>query len=151
MPANLENSAVASGLEKISLHSSPKEGQCQRKFKLPYNCSHFTCQQGNTQNPSSYVSAVRQPRNSRYTSYGQKSQRNQRSNCQHPLDHNKKQQIYRKNIYFCFTDYAKPLIVWITTKCGTFLKIWEYQNKSYMPSEKTLCRSRSNSQNNGLV
>ena len=23
--------------------SSPKEGQCQRMFKLPHNCTHFTC------------------------------------------------------------------------------------------------------------
>ena len=30
MPANLENSAVATGLEKVSFHSSPKERQCQR-------------------------------------------------------------------------------------------------------------------------
>ena len=30
MPANLENSAVATGLEKVSLHSNPKERQCQR-------------------------------------------------------------------------------------------------------------------------
>ena len=35
MPANLENSAVATGLEKVSFHSSPKERQCQRKLKLP--------------------------------------------------------------------------------------------------------------------
>ena len=28
MPANLENSAVATGLEKVSFHSSPKERQC---------------------------------------------------------------------------------------------------------------------------
>ena len=33
MPANLENSAVATGLEKVSFHSSPKERQCQRMFK----------------------------------------------------------------------------------------------------------------------
>ena len=26
MPANLENSAVATGLEKVSFHSNPKEG-----------------------------------------------------------------------------------------------------------------------------
>ena len=32
MTANLENSAVATGLEKICFHSSPKEGQCQRMF-----------------------------------------------------------------------------------------------------------------------
>ena len=33
MPANLENSAVATGLEKVSFHFNPKEGQCQRMFK----------------------------------------------------------------------------------------------------------------------
>ena len=36
MPANLEKSAVATGLEKVSFHSSPKERQCQRMFKLPH-------------------------------------------------------------------------------------------------------------------
>ena len=30
MPANLENSAMATGLEKVSFHSDPKERQCQR-------------------------------------------------------------------------------------------------------------------------
>ena len=39
MSANLENSAMATGLEKVSFHSSPKKGQCQRMFK-PYNCAH---------------------------------------------------------------------------------------------------------------
>ena len=34
MPANLENSAVATGLEKVSFNSNLKEGQCQRMFKL---------------------------------------------------------------------------------------------------------------------
>ena len=34
---------VATGLEKISFHSSPKEGQCQKMFKLPHNCIHFVC------------------------------------------------------------------------------------------------------------
>ena len=42
MPANLENSAVATGLEKVSFHSNPKERQCQRMFKLLDNCAHFT-------------------------------------------------------------------------------------------------------------
>ena len=35
MPANLENSAVATGLEKVSFHYSFKERQCQRMLKLP--------------------------------------------------------------------------------------------------------------------
>ena len=27
----------------VSFHSNPKEGQCQRMFKLLYNYTHFTC------------------------------------------------------------------------------------------------------------
>ena len=34
MPANLENSAVATGLEKVSFHFNSKERQCQRMFSL---------------------------------------------------------------------------------------------------------------------
>ena len=42
MPAHLENSAVAAGLEKVSFHSNPKEKHCQRVLKLPQNCTHLT-------------------------------------------------------------------------------------------------------------
>ena len=42
MSANLENSAVATGLEKVSFHCNPKERQCQRMLKLPHNCTHLT-------------------------------------------------------------------------------------------------------------
>ena len=42
MPANLENPAVATGLEKVSFHSNPKERQCQRMFRLPHICTHLT-------------------------------------------------------------------------------------------------------------
>ena len=41
MSANLENLAVATGLEKVKFHSNPKERQCHRMFKLPHNCTHF--------------------------------------------------------------------------------------------------------------
>ena len=37
MPENLENSAVATGLEQVSFHSNPKERQCQRMLKLWHN------------------------------------------------------------------------------------------------------------------
>ena len=40
--ANLENSAVATGLEKVSFHSNPKERQCQKMLKLPLNRIHLT-------------------------------------------------------------------------------------------------------------
>ena len=39
---NLENSAVATGLEKVSFHSNPKERQSERMLKLPHNCTHLT-------------------------------------------------------------------------------------------------------------
>ena len=42
MPANLENSALTTGLEKVSFHSSAKERQCQRMLKLPNNCTNLT-------------------------------------------------------------------------------------------------------------
>ena len=42
MPANLENSPVATGLEKVSFHSNPKERQCKRMLQLPHNCTHLT-------------------------------------------------------------------------------------------------------------
>ena len=42
MAANLEISAVATGLEKVRFHSNPKERQCQRMLKLPHNCTHLT-------------------------------------------------------------------------------------------------------------
>ena len=56
MPANLENSAVATGLEIVSFHSNPKERQCQRKFKLLHKCTHFTHKQSNAQNSPSKTS-----------------------------------------------------------------------------------------------
>jgi len=41
-PANMDNSAVATGQEKVSFHSNPKEMQCQRMFKLLHNCTYLT-------------------------------------------------------------------------------------------------------------
>ena len=58
MPANLENSAVATGLEKVSFHSNPKERQCQTVLKLPHSCTHFTCLQSNVQNSPSQASTM---------------------------------------------------------------------------------------------
>ena len=41
-PANLENPAVATGQEKVSFHSNPKERQWQRMLKLPHDGTHLT-------------------------------------------------------------------------------------------------------------
>ena len=69
MPANLENSAVATGLEKVSFHSSPKERQGQTMFKLPQNCTHLTHWQSNAQNSPSEASTIHEPRMSRCSSW----------------------------------------------------------------------------------
>ena len=42
MLSNLESSAMATGLEKISFHSHAKERQCQKMFSVSHNCTHFT-------------------------------------------------------------------------------------------------------------
>ena len=42
---------------------------------------------------------------------------------------------FQKNIYFCFSDYAKAFDLFITTNCGKFLKRWEYRPLD-LPVEK---------------
>ena len=41
MPANLENSAVATGLEKVNFHSKPKEEQCKRNVQTTAQLHSF--------------------------------------------------------------------------------------------------------------
>ena len=113
-------------------------------FRLSHNCTDFTCQQSNAQNSPSEASTFHEPRTPRCSSWIWKRHRNQRSNCQHPLDHKKAREL-QKNIYFCFIDYAKSF-VWIITNCEKFLKRQEYQT-TLSASWKILSRSRSNSQN----
>ena len=102
MPANLEHSAVATGLEEVSFHSNPKEEQCQRMFKLLYNCAHFIWQQGYAQNPSSQASVVCEPRISRVQA-GFRT-RGQIANICWIIE---KAKEFQKNIYFCSIGYAK--------------------------------------------
>ena len=42
MPANVENSAVATGLEKVNFRYNPKARQWQRMFRLPHNGTLLT-------------------------------------------------------------------------------------------------------------
>ena len=48
-----------------------------------------------------------------------------------------KKQEFKKNIYFCFIDYAKRLTLWITTNCGKFFKRWEY--RTTWPASWEIC------------
>ena len=54
MPANLENSAVATGLEKVSFHSNPEEKNVQATTQL--HSSHTLAK--NAQNSPSQASTV---------------------------------------------------------------------------------------------
>ena len=49
----------------------------------------------------------------------------------------KEEREFQKNIYFCLMTMPKPLTVWITTNCGKFLKIWEYQTA--LPASYKTC------------
>ena len=69
MPANSENSTMATGLEKVSFHSNPEERQCQRMLKLPHNSTHLTHWKSNAQNSPSKASTIREPRTSRCSSW----------------------------------------------------------------------------------
>ena len=100
MPANLENSTVATELEKISFHFNPKEGQCQRMFQLPHNCTHMLkilqarLQQYMNQELPNVQAAFRQVRGTR----------DQIANIHWITE---KAREFQKCIYFCFIDYAK--------------------------------------------
>ena len=100
-----KNSAVATGLEKVSFHSNPKETQCHRMLKLLHNCTHLNANKVMLKMLQVRLPTVHEPRTSRCSRWIWKRKRNQKSNCQHPLDHKKSKRVPEKNI--CFTDYAK--------------------------------------------
>ena len=53
-------------------------------------------------------------------------QRNQRSNCQNPLDHRKSKRVPEKYLLL-LTDYTKVFHCVGHNKLGKFFKRWEYQ------------------------
>ena len=106
MPANLENSAVATGLEKVSFHSNPKERQFQRMFKLLHNCTHLTNLQSNAQNSQA---RLQQYMNCELPDVqaGFRKGRETRDQIGNICWIMEKAREFQKNIYFCFIDYAK--------------------------------------------
>ena len=124
MPANLENSAVATGLEKVSFHSSPKERQVKE-----YSNYHTIALISHTRK---VMLKILQARLQQYVNCEfpdvqaefrkGRGTRGQIANIRWII---KKVNKFQKNIYFCFTDYAKCLTVWITTNRGKFFKTWE--------------------------
>ena len=112
MPANLENSAVATGLEKVSFHSNLKERQCQRMLKY-YTIALIS-------HSSKVMLKILQARLQQYVNRElpdvqagfrkDKGNRDQIANICWIME---KAREFQKSIYFCFIDYAKAF-VWIT-------------------------------------
>ena len=106
MPANLENSAVATGLEKVSFHSNPKERQCKE-------CSNY-CTIALISHASKVMLKILQPRLQQYVNQELpdvqdgfrkgRGTRDQIANIRWIIE---KAREFLKNIYFCFLDYAK--------------------------------------------
>ena len=106
MPANLENSAVATGLEKVSLLSNPKEGQCQR-------CSNY-CTIALISHASKVMLKILQARLQQHVNHEipdiqagfrkGRGTRDQIANIHWIIE---KAREFQKNIYFCFIDDAK--------------------------------------------
>ena len=126
MLANFENSAVATGLGKVSFHSNPQERQSQRMFIL--------CTTVLISHASKVMLKILQARLQQYMNQklpdkqaGFRKGRGTRAQAANIHRITEKPREFQKNICFCFTDYMKALTVWITTNCGKFLKGWEYQ------------------------
>ena len=126
MPANLENSPVATGHERSVFIPIPKKGNAKEcsNYRIIALISHSSrvmlkILQGRLQQCMNCELPDVQAgfRKGRGT-------RDQIANIHWIIE---KAREFNKIIYFCFVDYAKPLTVWITTNCGKFFKRWEYQ------------------------
>ena len=127
MPANVENSAVATGLEKVSFHSNPKERQCQRMLKLLHNCTHL--------HASKVMLKILQARLQQCVNRelpdvqaGFRKGRGTRDQIANIHWIMEKAREFQKSIYFCFIDYAKAFDCVDHNKLWKILKEREYQN-----------------------
>ena len=119
------------------LSSGHKTGKGQFSFQsprkvmpknFPHNCTHLTCQQSNAQNsPTRLQQYANCELPDVQAEFRKGRERNQRSNCQHLLDHQKSKRVPEKTSTSALLTMPKPLTVWITINCGKFWKRWEYQ------------------------
>ena len=122
MPANLENSALATGLEKVSFHSHPKERQSQRMLKLPHNCSSKLISHA-----SKVILKILQARLQQYVNRELPDAQAVLEKAEEPeiklptsAGSWKKQESSRKTSISALLSMPKPLTVWITINCGKF-------------------------------
>ena len=127
MPANLENSTVATGLEKVSFHSNSKERQHQRM--LNYSTTALT---------SHARKVILQARLQQYVNRELpdvqagfrkgRGTRDQIANIHWIIE---KAREFQKNIYFYFIDYTKAF------DCVDHNKLWKILKEMGIPDHLT--------------
>ena len=125
MPANLENSAVATGLEKVSFHGNAKE------------CSKY-CTVALISDASKVMFKILQARLQQYVNgelpdvqagfRKSRGTRDQIANLQWIIE---KAREFHKDIYFCFIDYAKAF------DCVDQNKLWKILKEMGIPDHLT--------------
>ena len=120
MPANLENSAAATGLEKVSFHSNPKEGNAKE-------CSNYRTI-ALISHASKVMLKILQARLQQYVNHELpdvqagfrkgRGTRDQIANIRWNIE--KKQESSRKTSISALLTMPKPLTVWTTINCGKF-------------------------------
>ena len=130
MPANLENSVVATGLEKVSFHWIPKKSNAKE-----YSNDHIIAFISHT---SKVILKILQPRLQQYMQHevpdveaGFRKGRGNRDQIAHILWISEKRQEFQKNIYFCFIDYTKAF------DCVDHSKPWNILQEMGIPDRLT--------------
>ena len=118
MPANLENSAVATGLEKLSFHSNPKKGNAKE-------CSNYHTI-ALISHASKVMCKILQARLQQFVNHelpdvqaGFRKGRGTRDQIANIHWIIVKAREFQENIYFCFIDYTKAF------DCVDHNKLWK--------------------------
>ena len=126
MPANLENSAVLTGLERSVFIPIPKKGNAKE-------CSNYGTIEL-TSHGSKVMLKILQARLQQYVNRelpdvqaGFRKHRGTRDQIANICWIIKKAREFQKNIYFCFVDYAKAFDCVDHNKLWKILKEMEYQ------------------------
>ena len=135
MPANVENSAVATGLERSVFIPIPKKGNAKE-------CSDY-CTIALISHSSKVMLKILQARFQQYINCelpdvqaGFRKGRGTRDQIANIHWKIKKAREFQKYIYFWFLTMTKPLL-WITTNCGKVFKRYEYQTT--WPASWVIC------------
>ena len=143
MPANMENSAVATGLEMSVFIPIPKKSNAKE-------CSYYHTI-ALISHASKVMLKILQARLQQYVNCelpdvqaGFRKGRGTRDQIANICWIMEKAREFQKNIYSALLTMPKPLTVQITINCGKFFKRWEYQTTD-LPLEKSVCRSGSSS------